>query len=292
MFLDLRAQGPHLTCEQAKLLDDEYFLSTPLAHFPARITMLLEANRHRDSRVDPENASEFYDALGLTDPDGLLEFSDRERGTQVAIDALALRHQAAEALARFTYATAVSKPKPGDAPCTWLAVAESPTRLIEVVKANAEAINSDSFTFLSLLFPAGTRIEGDALIAAETAQAWTNHAIQLLTDKELSINAAHNKLKHGIAISTRDDVRIEFTIHRPNTDGTIPLSAFGEGKSVPIFDRPILTYLSRPVGKPKFGVESISLRVDVPVVLAETWMIANVYAAMFHIAARKGLLRV
>jgi len=56
---------------------------------------------------------------------------------------------------------------------------------------------------------------------------------------------------------------------------------------MPIFDRPMLTYLSRPHVKPKQGLEGISLRVDVPVVLAEAWMIANVYAAMFHARARR-----
>jgi 4-hydroxyphenylpyruvate dioxygenase-like putative hemolysin len=67
----------------------------------------------------------------------------------------------------------------------------------------------------------------------ETAVAWVNHAFALLTDDELSINAAHNKLKHGLAVSARGDVRIEFTTTPPNPDGTIPLSAFGDGKSVP-----------------------------------------------------------
>ena len=55
---------------------------------------------------------------------------------------------------------------------------------------------------------------------------------------------------------------------------------------MPIFDRPLLTVLNR--GKhlrPKQGLETVSLRIDVPVVLAEAWMIANVYAAMFHTAA-------
>lgn len=48
----------------------------------------------------------------------------------------------------------------------------------------------------------------------------------------------------------------------------------------------MLTYLSRPHVKPKQGLEAISLRVDVPEVLAEAWMIANVHAAMFHAQAK------
>ncbi|WP_420364240.1 hypothetical protein AAEP80_09660 [Curtobacterium sp. L3-7] len=56
---------------------------------------------------------------------------------------------------------------------------------------------------------------------------------------------------------------------------------------MPIFDHLMLTYLSRPHVKPKQGLEAISLRVDVRVVVAEAWMIANVYAAMFHARAKR-----
>ena len=112
--------------------------------------------------------------------------------------------------------------------------------------------------------------------AAETAVAWANHAVWLLTSDELSINAAHNKLKHGLATSARGDVRIELITTPPNEDGTIPTSAFGEGKSIPLFDRPMLTYLSRPPKELRQGLEAVSLRVDLPVVLTETWMMANV----------------
>lgn len=123
--------------------------------------------------------------------------------------------------------------------------------------------------------------------AAETAIAWANHAVWLLTEYELSVNSAHNKLKHGLATSARGDVRIEFITTPPNADGTIPVSAFRNGKSLPLFDRPMLTYLSRPPKAMRQGREAVSLRVDLPVVLAETWMMATVYAAMFHIAARE-----
>lgn len=50
----------------------------------------------------------------------------------------------------------------------------------------------------------------------------------------------------------------------------------------------MLTYLSRPQSlTPKHGVEAVSLRVDPPTVLAETWMIATVYAALMNVAALK-----
>lgn len=284
MHLHLRAENVNLSESHAKALDDEFFLSQPAAYFSSRIASLLAAE-HSSAPPTPADEPEFFAALGLTKTDALLSFEDQDRKLQVAVEALSLRHQAAEALLRFMYAVAAAKPKVGDAPSTWLGVAESPTALVDVVQKTMAAVNSDEEVFLRCLFTPGTRIDENASAAAETAVAWVNHASTLLTGDELSVNAAHNKVKHGLAVSARGDVRVEFITTPPDALGQIPLSAFGEGKSLPIFDRPILTYLSRPHVKPKQGVEAVSLRVDVPVVLAETWMIANVYAAMFHARA-------
>lgn len=284
MYLPIRAQGRALTEKQAKTLDDEFFRSNPLGHFSSRISALLVAER-ASSRPTPEEDPDFFDALGLTETDRLLDFSDEQRRVHTAVDALGLRHQAAEALTRFIYALLVARPEAGNARCVWLALADSPTRLIDVVAANSEALNADPNTFLQLFLPEGTVVDENALEATNTAIAWHNHAVSLLTGDELSVNAANNKVKHGLAVSSRGDVRIEFITTPPDLDGNIPLSAFGPGKSVPIFDRPMLTYLTRPNTKPRQGVEAISLRVDLPVVLAEAWMIANVYAALFHVAA-------
>ncbi|KAB1640690.1 hypothetical protein [Gulosibacter chungangensis] len=286
MHLPIRAQGTTLTDEQAKILDDEFFLSNPLSHFSSRVSMLLETARS-SYEATPENEPEFFNALGLDSADTALKFDAQHRSVQVAIDALSLRHQAAEALTRFIYARVAATPRKGDAKSTWLAVADSPTPMTKVIEANKAALDADPHRFLQLLFPPGTVVQRPVVGAAETAVAWANHAVWLLTNDELSINAAHNKLKHGLATSARGDVRIELITTPPNEDSTIPASAFGEGKSIPLFDRPMLTYLSRPPKELRQGLEAVSLRVDLPVVLAETWMMANVYAAMFHIAARE-----
>lgn len=286
MHLPIRAQGTTLTDEQAKILDDEFFLSNPLSHFSSRVSMLLETARS-SYEASPENEPEFFKTLGLDSADSALKFAPQHRSVQVAIDALSLRHQAAEALTRFIYARVAAAPRDSDAKSTWLAIADSPTPMIKVIEANKTALDADPHRFLQLLFPPGTVVEGPVMGAAETAVAWANHAVWLLTSDELSINAAHNKLKHGLATSARGDVRIELITTPPNEDGTIPTSAFGEGKSIPLFDRPMLTYLSRPPKELRQGLEAVSLRVDLPVVLTETWMMANVYAAMFHIAARE-----
>ncbi|WP_431826194.1 hypothetical protein [Microbacterium algeriense] len=286
MHLPIQAQATTLEPEQAKILDDEFFLSDPLSHFSARITMLLEASRS-DYEASPENEPEFFRALGLEGADAALHFDGQHRRVQVAVDALSLRHQAAEALTRFIYARVAATPRSGDAASTWLAIADSPTPMIKVIESNKAALDADEHRFLQLILPPGTVVKGPVVGAAQTALEWANHAVWLLMNDELSINAAHNKLKHGLAASARGDVRIEFITTPPNEDGTIPVSAFGEGKSIPLFDRPMLTYLSRPPRELRQGLEAISLRVDLPVVLAETWMLATVYAAMFHIAARE-----
>lgn len=285
MHLPLRTQGTTLTEEQAKMLDDEFLRSNPLGHFSSRIAALLETERS-SVRPTSESNSAFFNALGLTESESLLGFNDQERRVQTALEALTLRHQAAEALTRFVYALAASKPRGGDARCIWLAIADSPIRMIDVLQTNKKALDTDH-AFVDLFFPPGTVLDERNVTAADTAIAWLNHAGSLLSDDELSVNAANNKVKHGLAVSARGDVRIELITTPPDSDGNIPLSAFGEGKSIPIFDRPMLTYLSRPHGTPRQGVEAVSLRVDLPAVLAETWMMSNVYAALFHSAARR-----
>jgi len=286
LHLNPRADSVHLSERHAKALDDEFFLSHPAAYFASRISSLLAAERSA-AVPTPVEEPEFFEALGQIETNQLLAFEGQDRRMQVAVEALSLRHQAAEALLRFMYAVTAARPKEGDAPSTWLAIADSPNALIDVVQKTVAALDADQELFMRCLFVPGTRVDEIVAAAADTAVAWMNHASSLLTGDELSVNAAHNKVKHGLAVSARGDVRIEFITTPPDELGQIPVSAFGEGKSVPIFDRPMLTYLSRPRVKPKQGLEAISLRVDVPVVLAEAWMIANVYAAMFHARAKR-----
>ncbi|MFJ2355008.1 hypothetical protein [Frigoribacterium sp. NPDC087798] len=284
MYLGVRPEGVLLTAPQAKILDDEFYLSDPLSHFSSRIAMLLASKDHVVPPTTPTQPG-FFRALGLSGVDALPPISQTGHRVQVALDALALRHQCAEAVERFLYAV-TAESAASDAACMWLAVAESPPRTIDVLKATKARFDADQQLLLRLMFPAGTPITDDVLASARTALEWINHASYLLTDDELSINAAHNKLKHGLAVAARDDVRIELVTIGPNENGEVPLSAFGEGESVPIFDRPLLTYLSRPHARPKQGLEAVSLRVDLDTVLAETWMMATVYAALFHVAAR------
>lgn len=223
----------------------------------------------------------------MSTTDGIFTFDERDRGMQIAVDALAIRHHVAEGLVRFLYALVAAQPNGADAPCTWLAVANSPMSLAETVGKVHEAFEANSTLFQPLFFRPGMNVGPSELKAAETALAWLNHSVKLLTSNELAVNAANNKVKHGLAVSARDDVRIELVTTQPDESGNIPVSAFGEGKSIPIFDRPMLSFLSHPGNKRALGIELTALRVDVPSVLAETWMIAVTYAALFHVAALK-----
>lgn len=285
MYLEVHPEGPSLTPAQAKTLDDEFFRSDPGSHYSSRIAGLL---RDADAAPTLSRAEQpaFFKALGIR-TDELSVGKPEDHDMQVAVDALALRHQCAEALSRFVYAVSTATPRQGDAPCTWLAVSDSPTSTADVIKKSLESFKSDDELWVRLVLPPEARGNARSRSAAYTALEWVEHAAYLLTDDELSVNVGHNKFKHGLAVSSRNDVRVELVSEAPNENGEVPLSAFGEGKSLPLFDRPLFTFLSRPHGKPPRGIEAISIRVDVPTVLAETWMMANVYAALLHVAALK-----
>lgn len=285
MYLGIRPAGVALTTTQARLLDDEFFLADPLEHFTSRIHMLLNAETPTSRR---DTHPEFFEALGLRGLDVLPTPGKQRRDVQRAVDAIMLRHQCAEALERFLYAVTAGQPAPGDAQCTWITIADSPTSIRSVAEATKKVFDEDQHVLFKLMFPAGTELTDDVAAARTTALAWINHATHLLLDDELPVNAAYNKLKHGLAVTTRDDVRVELITTAPDENDNVPLSAFQDGRSTPIFDRPLVTYLTRSYSKrshPKRGLEAISLRIDVPTVLAETWMMATVYATLFHTAA-------
>jgi len=106
----------------------------------------------------------------------------------------------------------------------WLAVAQSPNQLIHVLRANKAALDADQYGFAKAMLLPGTKADGLVQSAVSTALAWANQAGKLLSDDELSVNGAHNKVKHGLAVSTRGDVRIELVAGVMPTNGEVPLS--------------------------------------------------------------------
>jgi hypothetical protein len=117
---------------------------------------------------------------------------------------------------------------------------------------------------------------------------WLGHALRLLARDDIDVNAAHNKLKHGLAVRSRDDLRVAFIRQAPE-DGTVPLSAFTSPDAVDLIDSGSLDYLSRPRARNgrKQGMEVTTLRLSPATLLAETWMMALTYGAMFHVAAAR-----
>lgn len=118
---------------------------------------------------------------------------------------------------------------------------------------------------------------------------WLDFAIDLLVGHELQLNAAHNKVKHGLSVRARDDLKVSFVISPPNADGTIPVGALRDPGVVDIFDRPVIEVLAQApkVGGHRQGLELTQLRVDIPAILAETYMIAWAHGAIFHVAAAR-----
>lgn len=284
-MLTINPQGLNLTEDQASRLDAEFFRSSPLDYFVPRIEQLLLAGE-RETAQDGEAVNSFRRMLNLPpdDPDPL-ETTESARARQRAVDAVSVRHHAAETLLRLLYALSVADPREGDAKSVWVSITDSPVSMKEVAEAVAERLNADEPpSFPELFLPIGVEVNENLQRALDVALAWTNHAIGLLTRDELAVNTGFNKVKHGLSVSTRDDVRVEI-MRAPllPEDGTIPLSALES--SVPLFDRPLLTFVYRPTRRAH--LETASLRVDMETTLVEAWMISVVAGAVFAVAGRR-----
>jgi hypothetical protein len=284
-------EGPHLTPEQAHEFNDSYFGSRPYEYFSARIDSLLGSVDRSRSQSTQGLRAKFAAAIGVTDLYDVLRFSDAERELQVVTDSFAVRHHAAEALVRLYHGLTASS-RPESAPrCVWASVADGPTRTVDLVgQARAHLTSADGRrTFWSLVLPPS--IADQPTREAETALnvmgAWLKYAMHLLVRSDIDINAAHNKVKHGLAIRSRNDLRLTFTTQAPNADGTVPLSALTGPAAFDVLDTTTLDYLARPPKDEngKQGIELCSLRLAPETLLVEAWMMAVTLGAMFHVAA-------
>lgn len=293
--------GTRLSAEQRRSLDDTFLSSDPFGYFSARIHMLLEwadaSNTHEDEapttsgdRAAPTGAvlTRFSSLLGA--PEGVTpRTSPRSVTTQVATDAYAVRHHAAESLVRLT-AVLLARDESTES-SVWEDLTKSPNRIADVIDQIRTHLDTDDpKTFARLVLCAEDIVNGrgDILeLVNDVFADWLQFAIDLLTAHELRLDAAHNKIKHGLAVRARDDLALWVTTTPPNTDGTYPVAALSGPEAVTIFDCPVLDVLAEApkVDGRKQGLEVTQLRVDVPVVLAEAYMIAWTHGAMFHVAA-------
>lgn len=296
--------GPELTAEQCQELDDTFLSSDPFGYFSARIGMMLRwAESDVDSDDHPlaapddeqqhatETRGRFARLLGR--PVGFIpETSPRSIATQVATDAYTLRHHAAESLVRLT--AALSQRTSVAESCVWEALSAGSNQLDQVVSQIREFFSSVEapMQFARLVLREQDLQSGMTELLASASNVfadWLQFAIDLLVGHELQLNAAHNKVKHGLSVRARDDLKVSFVTTPPSADGTIPVGALTGPDAVDIFDRPVIEVLAQApkVDGHRQGLELTQLRVDVPAVLAEAYMIAWAHAAMFHVAATK-----
>jgi hypothetical protein len=244
-----------------------------------------------DEQHGTETRGRFARLLGR--PLGFVpETSPRSITTQAATDAYALRHHAAECLVRLT--SALSQRANGAEPCVWEALSAGPNQLDQVVSQLRESFSSTEapMQFARLVLREQDLQSGmtEQLASSSNVFAdWLQFATDLLEGHELQLNAAHNKVKHGLSVRARDDLKVSFVTTPPSADGTIPVGALTGPDAVDIFDRPVIEVLAQApkVDGHRQGLELTQLRVDVPAVLAEAYMIAWAHGAMFHIAATK-----
>src|SRR5829696_8726811 len=116
--------GPTLTREQARELDDEFFQSRPLDYFYARIGSIISSSDKAPASQATALGAEFSRALGVGDASSVLIFDESSQGLQQAIDSFAVRHHAAEALARLYHAMTVTADPADAAPCVWAGIAD------------------------------------------------------------------------------------------------------------------------------------------------------------------------
>jgi hypothetical protein len=273
-------------------LDDTFFASDPFGYFNARIESLIA--HAQGAVVDYKTGlGDDYARHLRRRPHDLDAASANARQLQVAVDALSLRQHAAESLIRIWLAVLQTRAASSGTVSVWVTIADGKRSMIEVLKEIAKTDGAnDPGVLLALLLPRGLEQEfgTNARLqqAVHVAEEWLVHAETLLTRSGINASAAHNKAKHGLAVRARSDLRVDLVKHLPPShDGTLPVSAIHD--SMPIFDRPVLEYLSRPPvkGKPGPGLELTQLRLDAATLLAETTMLATVHAAVFHIAAAR-----
>lgn len=296
LWVFIKPQGPDLTADQVRELSDDFFTARPFEFFASRIASLITSSEADTAVVAGSLGSDFSAVLGIADPSEVLRVGKPVREIQLAVDSLAVRHHAAEALVRLYHALAVNPRNSGStqAPASvWTAIANGPPQTADLVSEARNHLVSDAgaAAFPGLVWPsgqpAGNPVSTEAMIRVQLMAEWLLHSMRLLDREDIDINAAHNKLKHGLAVRSRDDLRVTFVPQPLNPDGTAPLSALRSADAIDLIDSVSLDYVSRPraTNGRKQGLEVTTLRLNPATVLAEAWMMALTYGAMFHVAA-------
>lgn len=304
--------GPDETPEQIRELDDTLLSSDPLGYFMSRIGMLHHwascGARQAAGDDEADAAADLNDvAIGRPDINALVVAVFRNAAVpglppmvvsaQVAVDAFALRHHLAEALLRLFIACAdayEAEADDGGTPMSlWARLTDDRERSVEDLLKRVRHVGKSMAddTFSKLVLPFGLAVTEDvgprAVATVETFASWLEYAHDLLRPSEIDTTSAHNKVKHGLAVRGRSDLKLSFSTIPPDADGNVGLWAFADGNVVDLFDRSVLEFLARPPKKNKVrqGLELTQLKLDYRVILSEAAMLAFVHGALFNVAA-------
>lgn len=285
------APGRDLTPDIARELDDTYLSSNPFGYFQSRIAALAGAAGAGELGHQAPHGEVGTRLHAYLQRPVLADRTDPATiAAQVAADAFSLRQHVAEALCRL----ALVALKPDDSLCAWSAVATGPVQVKSLLSELKELNRADptgKALWRATVPPRATE-EHDVdllLAAANVFAAWLTFATRLLAPGEIDLQAAHNKVKHGLSVRARYDLRGTLTLGKPNVDGSIPLSAFDPSVSVDMFEHPVLEFLAQaPVthGK-KQGLEVTQVSLNTAGLLAQSYMLAWTHGAMFSVLAHR-----
>ncbi|WP_311208473.1 MULTISPECIES: hypothetical protein [unclassified Aeromicrobium] len=285
-------------------LDDTYLTSDPYGYFVSRAAML-----HGWARQDaPDDAIGDGTFGGRPDLAGLISAIMRDTDTedvpptrvvssQVALDAFALRHHVAEALVRL-FVTVAHRDIDGatEPRSLWVAATDDDLQSIGSLLDAAFDVNdkvSDDF-LARMVLPVNFVVDEESHPAAAAfvrmCAEWIEHAVRLLAPAEFNLTTAHNKIKHGLVVRARSDLRTSLSLIEMSDNGDLPLSTVRGDKFADLTKLPVIEVLARPrlkgrSRKERQGLEVTQIELDYRAILAEVIVLAHVYAAIFHHAA-------
>lgn len=300
----LPPQGPDPTPEQVRELDDTFLTSDPYGYFISRVGMLHTWARQGEPPDDvfdgvSSGRSDLASIVGavMRNEDADVPPTTMIVSSQVALDAFALRHHLAEAVVRL-FVTIVNQridtePKPVS---LWAASTDDEFQsVLSLLDAAVKATNDlPEGAFATIVLPPGFVVDEESLPVAEMfvvmCWKWLEHAVRLLAPGEFDLTTAHNKVKHGLVVRGRADLRTALSLVGPGENGDVPLSAFDPDKSVDVLKLPSIEFLSRPrlrerPRKEVQGLEVTQMALDYRAMLAEVVVLAHVYGSLFHVAA-------